>query len=192
MQSEETSFIILRKECIDKSLQSFGYGHIFDRRTIKYSKRVNWLKIFGILVPALIGLTAIGYGFSNFLVKLIWVSGIVTMIQFTFSVFAIIFKWDEELSYSFEASQSYSSLWDRFKKLAQTPPDNYEGLNKEYDLLNTEYRLRGQQDTKHDIKEKERRIGMRYALREFQRECAACKKIPVSMDATDCPVCGNF
>ena len=189
---ETTPYELLRKECWQQSFQSFGYGNLFDKRSVCFGRNINLLKVFGILTPALVGVTAIGYGYTNFLKNFIWLAGIITIVQFGFSILAIIYKWDDELSYAFEASQAYSSLWDRFKKLAKFPPENIDDLNKEFDLLNTEFRLRNQQDSKHNIKEWELRRGMRGALREFQWDCVGCNKKALSMDSTDCDICGKY
>lgn len=35
-------------------------------------------------------------------------------------------------------------------------------------------------------------MGMRFALREFQRECVGCKITPLSMEYSECTVCGKF
>jgi mobilome CxxCx(11)CxxC protein len=183
----------LRLECWHRAFNAFGHGYIFDKRANKYGIRINLLKVFGLLVPATVGSTAIGYGYNNEVLKsLIALAIPLTIIQFVISVLAIIYKWDDELSYSFEASQSYNTLHDNFEKLGGFPPIDYEQLRIKYDLLNTEYNLRQQQDSKHIIKEWELRKGMRSSLRDKQRKCVGCNLIPLSMESTDCYVCGRF
>jgi mobilome CxxCx(11)CxxC protein len=182
----------LRKNCWDNSLDSFGYVYIFDKRASWFGSLVNWLKVFGVLVPALIGATALGGYTNDFLIYAINLAIPVTIIQFGFSILAIIYKWDDELSYSFESSQSHNAITKRFKRLAELPDENYNKVNLEYEKLEIEYMQRCQQDLKHNLKEWELRKGMRYALREFKRECEGCKTIPISMESTDCHVCGRF
>jgi mobilome CxxCx(11)CxxC protein len=190
---ETEAFNKLRSKCWDNSLHSFGHGYIFDKRAQRYGRYVNWLKVFGLLVPAIIGATAIGYGYNNVILKDAIILAIpITIVQFIFSVLAVIYKWDDELSYSFEASQAYNNFWDKFKKLGEIPPKEYGELERRYDLLNVEVISRNQQDTKHNIKEWELRKGMRAALREFQRNCVGCNEIPQSMESKNCNVCGNF
>jgi rRNA maturation endonuclease Nob1 len=42
------------------------------------------------------------------------------------------------------------------------------------------------------VKDWELRMGMRYALREFQKECVGCSETPTSMEKSNCNVCGKF
>lgn len=182
----------LRKNCWDSALDSFGYVYIFDKRANWFGSLVNWLKVFGVLVPSLIGAAALGGYTNDFLIYAINIAVPVTIIQFGFSILAIIYKWDDELSYSFESSQSHNTIAKRFKRLAELPDENHSQFNLEYEKLEIEYTQRCQQDLKHNLKEWELRKGMRYALREFKRECEGCKITPISMDSTNCPVCGMF
>ncbi len=105
---------------------------------------------------------------------------------------AVIFKWDDELAYSYEASQDYNNLSNSFNKLGNIPPEDKEILEKNIDILDARYQSRSEQDAKHSIKEWELRRGMRYALRQFKRECVGCNMTPLSMESTDCDVCGKF
>jgi mobilome CxxCx(11)CxxC protein len=183
----------LQGECWDNAVHSFGYGHIFNKRAQRLSRWTNSLTVFGILGPATIGATALGYGIDDEILKQSMKIAIpVGIFQFIISVIAIVYKWSDELSYSFEASQSYGSLSYRFKKLGKFPPANYDELNKAFEPIESESAYRNQQNSTHNIREWELRRGMKYALREFQRECVGCKKTPISMSSTECPVCGNY
>lgn len=191
--TEQQLFDDLRRECWNYSFQSFGYAYIFDKRASKYSTYINWLTVFGILTPSIIGATALGYGIKNILLEKMIIMAIpITIIQFIFSVLSIIFKWSDELSHSYESSQAYSSLYYDFRRLAKYPPNTYNELKHDFELLELEYIKQNQQDLKHNIKEYELRKGMRYMLREHKKECVGCKIIPISMKSTDCPVCGNY
>src|SRR4051812_19119308 len=135
MQEEGISFQILRKESMDKSVQCFGHEFVFNKRASKYGKLLSWLKVLGILVPSLFGAAVIAYYKLEALVNvLISIFTFISIIQFGFSIWAIIYKWDEELAYSYEASQNYSDLHERFKKLAQVPPATLPGLEKQYEV----------------------------------------------------------
>ena len=193
MPTEKELYDKIRSKCWDTSFHSFAFGYVFDKRSQRFGKRINWLKVFGLLVPAIVGSTVIAYGLKNVILPyMIDAAVLISVIQFTFSVLAIIYKWDDELSYAFEASQSYNTLWDRFRKLGETPPEDIKELERQYDLLKVEYISRNQQDTKHNIHEWEVRKGHRASLREFQKVCVGCGKTPTSIKSTNCDVCGNF
>ena len=42
------------------------------------------------------------------------------------------------------------------------------------------------------LSDEEKRMGMRSGLRNSQRACVECKKIPTSMESTECNVCGKY
>ncbi|MDB5116375.1 MAG: putative rane protein [Mucilaginibacter sp.] len=191
--AEENLYDKLRNECHDKAFDCFGYSYIFEKKALRLRRWVTLIKAFGVLVPSLVGITALGYGYDNQILKnLIVVAIPLTLIQFIISLWAIIYKWDDELSYSYEAKVNYDSLYEKFKQLGKFPPNLYEELRTKYDLISVEYSLRSQQDAQHSLREWELRKGMKYSLREHKKECYGCKIIPLSMKSTDCYVCGNF
>lgn len=192
-ESEKDLYDKLRGNCWNNVSDTFGYQYIFDKRADKFGRRLNWLKVLGIIVPAAIGATALGYGLDNTLLKnLMNIAIPVTTVQFLVSVLAVIYKWDEELSYSFEASHAHNNLYRKYKRLAEFPPTDYIEFSRQYYLIDEEHNSRVLQDSKHNIKERERRMGMRWSLREHQKECVGCKEVPQSINSTDCDVCGKF
>lgn len=191
--SNQTPFDLLRIECWNKTFHTFAWEYIFNERAKSYSWKSNWLKVLGILVPAMIGATVISYEklpeVKNASIALLT---IISLIQFGLSILAIIYKWDDELSYSYEASMAYNSFNRRYKTLAQVPPNDYVEFKGLYDILDAESNARNQQDAKHNIRAWEKRKGMRYALRENQKQCVGCKDTPLSMDSTNCDICGKY
>lgn len=182
----------LFQQCGELCFQCYGYSGLFDYRAGRLGRRINLLKVFGLLVPAVVGVTYLSRDYATFLSILVWMSGIIGIIQFAISLWAVIYKWDDELTYCFEASQNYSDLSDKFSRLAELPPNDFTVFQNQYDMLRTEFRLRQQQDSKHGIKDWERRRGMRIALRQFQRPCVGCSNIPLSLLSTECDVCGKY
>lgn len=193
METNEEMYDKLRQQCWNKSLNSFAISYIFDKKAYRLLFFLNLLKALGLAVPAAIGATALGYGLnSSILQMMIFLAIPLTIFQFLFSLLAVVYKWDDKLAYSYEASQDLGSLYDDFKNLANTPPKTYKALSIEFELLNQRYKLRVQQNAKIGIKEWENRMGMRYGLRQFQRKCVGCDIIPKSMESTNCNICGNF
>ena len=183
----------IKLESSDNAFHAFGYSYIFTKRIKWYLKYINALKFFGIIVPLAVGALAIGYEFKHdILIISITIAIPVTILQLILSTFSIVYKWDDELAYAFEANQDYNYLYDEYEKLYKFPPIGIVELEKQFEILNTKSKNREMQDSKHDITDKERRIGMRYSLREHKKICSACKTVPTSMEATNCGVCGNF
>lgn len=193
MDLKKSNIDKLRIKCHDQSFHSFGKAYIFQKRAQAYSKLINLNTVLGIIIPVFIGATVLGYGIENqFLQYMMLIAIPLSIFQLLVSTVSVVFKWSDELSYANEAIQSHQYISDRFKKLGEFSKNSFEELDKEYELLNTFSQARKEQDAKHNLKDWELRMGMRYALREFQRECVSCKKIPVSMESTTCPVCGDF
>lgn len=193
METPEQKFEKLRTTCWNNAITSFGIAYIFDKKAQRHGFYTNMLKVFGIVVPVAVGATALGYGLNSIALKSVIALAIpLSIIQLIFSVFAVVHKWDDELAYAFEASQDLSLLSDSFKKLGNLPPDNYKDLDQKFEILNTRLKARTQQNSKHGIKEWELRMGMRYALRDFQKKCVGCGEVPGSMKSSNCEVCGKF
>lgn len=193
METSEQKFDKLRTTCWNNAITAFGIAYIFDKKAQRHGFYTNLLKVFGIVVPVTVGATAMGYGIGAIALKAVIALAIpLSIIQLVFSVFAVVHKWDDELAYAFEASQDLSILSDSFKKLGNLPPDNYKELDEKFEVFNTRLKARMQQNSKHNIKEWELRMGMHYALREFQKKCIGCGETPKSMKSTDCDICGNF
>jgi mobilome CxxCx(11)CxxC protein len=191
--TDEDLYSKLRKKCWDNALDAYGYSYIFDMRAARYSNWIYWLNVTAVIVPVLVGLTAIGYGYNTQILKYCINAAIpLTIGQFVFSLFAMFGKWDEKLAYSYESSQSHNFLYIGFKKLAEFPLKNIQDFTHEFNLLEVEANGRSKQDVKYNVTDSERRKGMRYGLREFQRPCAGCNNVPLSMKSTNCDVCGNF
>lgn len=113
-------------------------------------------------------------------------------IQFLISLWSILGKWDEKLAYSYESSQAHNNLCIQFRKLAEFPPSNYDDFRHQFDVVDADSNSRSRQDVKHNLKDWEKRRGMKAGLREFQRACVECKIVPTSMKSTNCNVCGNY
>ena len=191
--ANEDLYAKLRQECHHYSYDCSAMRFIFESRATKLRNKVTWLKALGIIVPALVGSTALGYPLDSvFLKNLILFAIPVTIFQFVLSVWATIAKWEEGLAYSYEAVQSYSTLFTKFHDLANYPPSQFSSLKKQFDGIVTESSLRSQQDASHNVKEWEKRMGMRFSLRLHQCKCVGCEVKPLSLDSTNCDICGKF
>lgn len=188
-QEKETK---IKLESSDTAFHAFGYSYIFTKRIKWYLRYINALKFLGIVVPLTVGALAIGYEFKNIVAVSIAIAIPITIVQLILSTLSIVYKWDDELAYAFEANQDYNFLYDEYTKLYKFPPSNLADLERQFEVLNIKSKARETQDLKHEIKEKELRMGMRYSLREHKKECTGCKIVPTSMETTKCGVCGKF
>lgn len=190
---KENKYDKLRIDCHNKAYDCDAMKYIFEKRAKRLKGYATTLKAFGIIVPSLIGSVALSYQLeSPFLQFLVSVAVPCMIIQFIISLWALVAEWDNELSYSYEAIQSYSPLFAKYKNIADYPPEEYITFKSAVDVIDLESSFREQQDTSHNVKEWEKRMGMRYSLREHKCSCYGCKVIPLSMESTACDVCGKF
>jgi mobilome CxxCx(11)CxxC protein len=183
----------LRNICSDNALYAFGTAYIFEKRASKYKKRFNCLTFLGIAVPALFGGFVLSFGayfpFKAVIVVLISVLG---LFQLVFSIWSLVAKWDDAFAYAQEAVSANYRLSANFNELAVSPPENLKDFETAFRLIKLENDFRIDRDNQQFITEREKRMGMRAGLRQFKRACATCKQVPVSLEPTNCDVCGNF
>lgn len=190
---DNTYYEDLRIECFNHSYDCSANRYIFEKRAERFKWRIKLLKTIGFIVPITVGLTAMGYELnSHFLQYLKFVAIPITIIQFIIAAWAVFYGWDDELFYAYQSIQSYIPLFNQFNELAKFPPTDFKELKKKYDLINKDYIFRDQQDSQHNVKQWESRMGMRYSLWLHQCECIGCKKTPLSIKSNDCDICGKF
>jgi len=191
--TDQEIYHTIRTDCHDKAFHCFGYSYIFEKRGAFHKKLLNAIQAFGILIPLVIGAWVLSYGKNHaFLDTILYAAIPLSIIQLILSVLAFLYKWDSELSYSYEAKASYDNLYRKFKRLGKTPPSDLINLTKEFDLLDLEMSLRSDQDILHEVSEWEKRRGMKWSLREHKEQCIGCKITPIDMLSKNCYVCGNF
>lgn len=181
----------IRTDCWDKALDALGYFYIYSKRIEKLELWLRWTKVLGILIPVLLGGLVTSY-FSNKLVLsiAITVTTPLALLQLLLSTYLAITGSDEKMSEYSTTAAEYALLNSEFEQLAKYPiEDEATYLNRYNVLLERE---RGVGKRNFNISDKERRMGMRYGLRQYRRGCAGCNETPVSMNPTTCDVCGNF
>lgn len=183
----------LLRECFNHSYDCTANRYLFEKRAERFIWRIKLLKTVGFIVPAAVGFTALGYELNIVFLQYLKLIAIpITFIQFIIAIWAVFYDWDSELSYAYQAIQSYIQLFSQFHDLAKFPPNNFKEIKKKYDLINKDYIFRDQQDSQHNVKQWESRMGMRYSLWLHKCECWGCKKTPLSIKSNDCDICGKF
>lgn len=181
-----------RLQCHENKLHCYGKSYIYGGRVNKYERRLRIISFIGIIIPLMFGGYVLTYGTNSISNTSISIAGAILLIQLFFSVLSLVFKWDDELAYSLEATRDHNLLSQDFKNLGQFSPVNIDDFMSRYNILNEKLKSRNEQDIKHDLSDKERIKGMRWTLREFSKPCIVCLSIPYEMKKTDCPVCGKY
>lgn len=190
---EKTQFEKKRKEVWDKSFHAFANSYLYGIRRRKIKKMQTIITFLGVIIPILGGSLILNYGSDNIYVKLgLAILSIISLIQVVLSTWSIVAGWNEANEFYTEASYWYSSISEEYESLAKTPPNKLKKLETEIKLIDNKNSYSQMQAVKYELSEKEKRRGMRYALRNFRRKCVGCGKVPTSMESTDCDICGDF
>lgn len=181
------------RKCADEALKAHGTAYIFEKRAATVRTRLLILSFLGIAGPASVGAIISTYSLDNETTKIvIGGAGVIAIAQLLFSIWALVSKWDSNLASYIESKSSNYNLSSRFDNLAKDTTLAQHEFDTEFKILEKEAELRRALDHQFDITDKEKRMGMRYGLRQFQRPCAQCNTVPTNMKPTSCGVCGDF
>lgn len=182
----------IRTNCWDRSLEAFGTGYIFETRANRLRYQLRILTFLGIVVPLIAGAIVLTFGKVALSPFLLIPAGILGITQVVGSLWSLVARWDDAYGYAIESLNSNYRLSNNYQRLAENPPEKLSELQIQYALIDREDEFRAAEDYKQAISEKEKRKGMRAALRKFRRQCSSCGQVPTSLTPTDCPVCGQF
>jgi mobilome CxxCx(11)CxxC protein len=182
-----------RQHCITESLHCHGTAYVFGERAKLLRWRLKLMSFFGLVVPGLVGISIGSFGVTaDATIYLISLAAVAALPQFVLSVWSLVDDWTGSLSYADESVADNTALADAFERLARNltlEPQEFVG---EMRLLDQRNDARSTSDQKRDASDDEKRMGMRAGLRQLQKACASCGQIPVSLEPSDCDVCGNF
>jgi mobilome CxxCx(11)CxxC protein len=182
----------LRARCWNQRVECFGTAWIFERRAALLRKELLALSYASLILPVLVGGIGLTYGAAAIPTWLIFGAGAVGLVLLVISAAATVYSWVDALMYATEATTSHLRLSRAYENLAHWPPDDLRDFQHRVELLDAEYQTREDQDARRDVSPAEQRAGMRWALRQFQKECSGCDSAPIDMTPGDCPVCGRY
>lgn len=180
------------RRCADEALKAHGTAYIFEKRAASIRIRIMILSFLGIAGPASVGAIISTYNLDDNTTKIVLlVAGTIAIIQLLLSIWSLVSGWNDKLAYYLESKSSNYNLSSQYQKLAQNTAITKQGFDSELNVLDREAEIRASLDNNHDVTDNEKRMGMRYGLRKFQRPCAGCNQVPTDMKPTKCGVCGN-
>lgn len=193
MNSDVARMDALRNKCWEEALHCYGTSYVFERRANVLRCRLRFLTFLGIVVPASVGAVVVSFGANSILTGVfLSFASVLGLIQLIVSIWSLTHRWDDQFGYALESLSANRILYDKFQTLASDPPAELDEAKNQFQLINAENNARSSLDEKQGVTENEKRAGMRAALRQLQKPCAACGQVPTSMTPTDCDVCGNF
>jgi mobilome CxxCx(11)CxxC protein len=181
----------MRQECWDKALDSFAYSYIYSKKTEHLNFLLRWTKLFGILIPVMLGalLTAY-YGNKHLIDAAIYITTPFAIAQLILSTYLTVIGADEKVNTYISKSIEYTLLNSEIDFLVKFPDSDSLIFQNKYEVLNEREKCLGKGN--YELSEKDLRMGMRFGLRQYRRPCVGCNEVPVSMKPSKCEVCGNF
>ena len=179
----------IRKTCWEKAYHAYATSYIFEQRANLYGRRLKFLTFLGIVVPLAIGTIYLSFG-PSIPGWLLTIAGILGLVQIIGSALSLSFKWDDYFAYAKESITVNRQQSNEYRNLAQS--SDTDNLNIRFQILEASSQARDALDDQQGVTDEERRMGHRATLRKFQKQCVNCKQKPMSMDPSECPVCGNF
>lgn len=178
--------------CITNARDLFGTGYIFERRTRAVKRLLRILTFTGVAGPASLGALLAAYGLQwQYLPTALSITIGLMVVQFIISLWSLVNQWDSDLAYALESTASNYRLSEGFYQIARSDESKAK-VEKELSALEAEARVRTEMDFRQGITDKEKRRGMKAALRQFQLKCVGCEITPLSLRSTNCDVCGKF
>ncbi|HCV03762.1 MAG TPA: hypothetical protein DG048_14030 [Pseudoalteromonas sp.] len=181
----------LKKECVAKKIYSYGTAQIFKKRQQDYAKKIKRITLLGLFSPVFIGASVASFSAENDVVKFLVIPfcGLVTIFQALLSLRSIVYKWDDEYSYSMTSVAVNTRLTNEYESLAKKSEIE---IIARLPVLNSEYQIQEAADNQRNITDSEVRYGMRSALFQYKCKCGTCNNVPRDLNPTNCDTCGNF
>jgi mobilome CxxCx(11)CxxC protein len=122
----------------------------------------------------------------------LWIAGLASLAQLILTAWSLINRWQDHHAYALASMVDNHKISQKYEHLGKNLPGDLTEFKFRHELLNAENSTRDTLDYQQGLSNKERRHGMRVALRQYQRPCAGCQEVPKSLKSTDCDVCGQF
>lgn len=178
------------KTCREKEFHAYGTSRIFERRAKRYGNGRTGITYFGIVIPLLVGATAMAFGTDSKLFPgLLYFAGFLAIIQLAISVWSVVARWDERYEQALDSSRANTRLYNLWKKLVDHPPSQLSEIIEDAVSADQDQE---QKDLASRITEKEKRFAMHEALFYFRKPCPTCKVVPQRKKPSKCDMCGNF
>ncbi len=184
----------LRNEAWTQFIYARGAHEIFRRRASKLKVYMRIRDFLAVALPVIIAFVAT----TDFIDKLggfkaVALAGlaVATAGQVLLSLWSLIARWDESRSVSLQLMNDSNELETQWRDVGKSDvPD----LESAYGVAKARQKVVDARLAAEELTEAERLIGLRAGLKELQRRCVECGRIPVTIDppkkvSKACPVC---
>lgn len=181
----------LRVDCRNRALMAFGTARVFRERMRRYRFGLRLIKFFNFGTPLATGAAILSFGGSGPLFAYAkGAAGVLLLLNIVVALWSEIMDWQAKYDYARRSADMNTRLRYAYDRLATASGVE---LHRRYYQLESDDIALETDDEGQDLTLTERRFGMRAALYEYQRACATCRLVPLTIvPATDCSTCGRF
>lgn len=185
-----------RSEAWNYALHAEGTRVVFDARARRLRRLVRLRDFGGFAVPVLLAYILGSEAFEPlkpYRHLAVGLLGVAAVLQVLVVLWSLVTRWDEELAYAMRAGRDSHDLREAWRKIGRADVDD---LELEYRLRSRQQEVIDSHDVEKSLTERERQLGMRSGLIEFDRTCVRCGAKPLAKSLpwrpqTRCPVCGG-
>lgn len=119
----------------------------------------------------------------------------ISLLQSVAFLLSVVAQWQDRYQAASQSLNTNNLLSEEYKALGEQNPAEPAAIadfRRQLELIIASDKAQQQKDEEQGIRDKEKRMGMRAGLHEFQRRCVTCKEIPPNMKPTKCGTCGDF
>lgn len=186
----------MRSMAWNNALHCHGTYTVFSRRLKRLRFLTKLRDFWGFAIPIILGAIAGSDTLSlpeNYVHLLKIALAAAALVQILIALWAVFSRWDDGLAYSARAVRDAYEMqraWEAIgrRQVADIGAE-FSSRAKQQDVIDSH-------DIGQEISAKEKNLGMRSGLIEYQRQCTGCKTSPNSrglplFPKTKCPVCGG-
>lgn len=181
-------------ECWRRARDATGTAYVLELRATRTGLRLKLLTFVSFVVPIVVGTLVLAYGAGlQVLALIISIAGLITIVQVTFSLWALTAGWVDGYNQSIRSAITNRDLADRFARMARQASPGAADLGSYFHELVGRDEGQRSSDYALGFSEAETRAAHRAGLREYGQKCVACGTVPTDMSPTDrCGVCSDF
>lgn len=189
----------LRSEAYGLAQHAFATAYIFERRANRLRRKINFLSFVGVAVPLIIGALVLSFGQDY--KPLGWaipVAAGIGVVQLIYSLWSVFAGWVASYDHAVRAIVTNQGLVKRYETLGKRETTDAAELRQQLDFLKTIDAIQEESDYRQGVTGAEKRMGMHALLRQYEKECTACKKTPTDMKSAHwwrrnrCGVCDDY
>lgn len=183
----------IRNEAHTRAQHATATAYIFERRAIRLGRRLDLLTFVGVAVPLVVGAVVLAYG-ADFgpLRLLVPIALAIAGVQLIVFVWSVVTHWVGRYDHAVRAVVTNKSLVAGYEAIGKRAEATAAESRHELEVLKAIDAKQEESDYRQGVTEAEKRMGMHALLRQYQKVCVECDRVPTDMKPLKCGICGDY